>query len=153
SGFIPIVILAVNYDPIERGYVSSLSRPGGNITGVFYRQPELAVKQLELLTQAFPNATRLGTPSCLPRARGSNESPRADVAPRRRGCRVAAGGARADEADAAQRRADGICRGRSGSTSLDQNPPARSQGTRLDRWQHRPLRLSLGQRQPRAYGL
>jgi putative ABC transport system substrate-binding protein len=60
SGFIPIVILAVNYDPIERGYVSSLARPGGNITGVFYRQPELAAKQLELLTQAFPNATRLG---------------------------------------------------------------------------------------------
>jgi putative tryptophan/tyrosine transport system substrate-binding protein len=60
SGFIPIVILAVNYDPIERGYVSSLARPGGNITGVFYRQPELAVKQLELLTQAFPNATQLG---------------------------------------------------------------------------------------------
>jgi putative tryptophan/tyrosine transport system substrate-binding protein len=60
SGFIPIVILAVNFDPIERGYVSSLSHPGGNITGVFYRQPELAAKQLELLTQAFPNATRLG---------------------------------------------------------------------------------------------
>ena len=60
SGFIPIVILAVNYDPIERGYISSLSHPGGNITGVFYRQPELAAKQLELLTQAFPNASRLG---------------------------------------------------------------------------------------------
>jgi putative ABC transport system substrate-binding protein len=60
SGFIPIVILAVNYDPIERGYVSSLAHPGGNITGVFYRQPELAVKQLELLIQAFPNATQLG---------------------------------------------------------------------------------------------
>ena len=43
SGFIPIVILA-----------------GGNITGIFYRQPELAAKQLELLTQAFPNATHLG---------------------------------------------------------------------------------------------
>ena len=60
SGFIPIVILAVNYDPIQRGYVSSLTHPGGNITGVFYRQPELAAKQLELLTQAFPSATRLG---------------------------------------------------------------------------------------------
>jgi len=36
---------------------------------VFYRQPELAVKQLELLTQAFPNATRLGTPSCFARTR------------------------------------------------------------------------------------
>jgi len=60
SGFIPIVILAVNYDPIDRGYVSSLAHPGGNITGVFYRQPELAAKQVELLTQAFPNAIRLG---------------------------------------------------------------------------------------------
>ncbi len=60
SGFVPIVILAVNYDPIQRGYISSLAHPGGNITGIFYRQPELAAKQLELLTQAFPNATRLG---------------------------------------------------------------------------------------------
>src|SRR5262245_46383738 len=30
SGFIPIVILAINYDPIERGYVSSLAHPGLN---------------------------------------------------------------------------------------------------------------------------
>ena len=57
---IPIVIQAINYDPIERGYVTSLARPGGNITGLFYRQPELAAKQLELLTQAFPEKTRLG---------------------------------------------------------------------------------------------
>ena len=56
----PIVIQAINYDPIERGYVTSLARPGGNITGLFYRQPELAAKQLELLTQAFPEKTRLG---------------------------------------------------------------------------------------------
>src|SRR6266566_4934601 len=59
SGFIPIVILAVQYDPVERGYVTSLSRPGGNITGVFYRQIELAQKQLELLSEAFPERTRL----------------------------------------------------------------------------------------------
>ena len=59
SRSIPIVILAVQYDPIERGYVSSLARPGGNITGVFYRQPELAAKQLELLTQPFPEKSRL----------------------------------------------------------------------------------------------
>ena len=59
SRSIPIVILAVQYDPIERGYVSSLARPGGDITGVFYRQPELAAKQLELLTQTFPEKSRL----------------------------------------------------------------------------------------------
>jgi len=59
SRSIPIVIVAVQYDPIARGYVSSLARPGGNITGVFYRQPELAAKQLEILTQAFPEKSRL----------------------------------------------------------------------------------------------
>jgi putative tryptophan/tyrosine transport system substrate-binding protein len=59
SGFIPIVILAVQYDPVERGYVTSLARPGGNITGVFYRSLELAQKQLELLAEAFPERTRL----------------------------------------------------------------------------------------------
>jgi putative ABC transport system substrate-binding protein len=59
SRSVPIVIMAVQYDPIERGYVSSHGRPGGNITGVFYRQPELAAKQLELLTQAFPGKSRL----------------------------------------------------------------------------------------------
>jgi putative ABC transport system substrate-binding protein len=59
SGFIPIVIQAINFDPVERGYVSSLARPGGNITGLFYRQSELAAKKVELLTQAFPDRTRL----------------------------------------------------------------------------------------------
>jgi putative tryptophan/tyrosine transport system substrate-binding protein len=60
SRTIPIVIWANNYDPIERGYVKSLAQPGGNITGVFTRQPELAEKQVELLTQAFPEKTRIG---------------------------------------------------------------------------------------------
>jgi putative tryptophan/tyrosine transport system substrate-binding protein len=46
---VAIVMLANNYDPIARGYVSSLAHPGGNVTGVFYQQPELSVKQLELL--------------------------------------------------------------------------------------------------------
>jgi putative ABC transport system substrate-binding protein len=59
SRAVPIVIIAINYDPIERGYVTSLAQPGGNITGVFYRQLELAQKQVELLTQAFPDRTRL----------------------------------------------------------------------------------------------
>jgi putative ABC transport system substrate-binding protein len=57
---IPIVIQAINFDPVKRGYVMSLAKPGGNITGLSYRQPELAAKQLELLTLAFPERTRLG---------------------------------------------------------------------------------------------
>jgi putative ABC transport system substrate-binding protein len=57
---LPIVILAFNYDPIARGYVESLAHPGGNITGLFTRQPELAVKQLQLLVEAFPEKNQLG---------------------------------------------------------------------------------------------
>ncbi len=56
---VPIVMLADNYDPIARGYVSSLARPGGNVTGLFFHHPELAVKQLELLVDAFPGRTRV----------------------------------------------------------------------------------------------
>ncbi len=55
---IPIAMIAINFDPIARGYVSSLARPGGNVTGIFFRQLELAQKQLELLTQAFPDRTK-----------------------------------------------------------------------------------------------
>jgi putative tryptophan/tyrosine transport system substrate-binding protein len=57
---IPIVLLALNFDPIARGYVKSLAQPGGNITGIFARQPELAAKQLQLLAEAFPERTRVG---------------------------------------------------------------------------------------------
>ena len=59
SQTIPIVLVAVNFDPIARGYVASLARPGGNITGVVFQQLELAQKQVELLTQAFPGKTHL----------------------------------------------------------------------------------------------
>jgi putative tryptophan/tyrosine transport system substrate-binding protein len=58
---IPIVVIAVNFDPIARGYVKSLARPGGNITGVVFQQFELAQKQVELLTQAFPGRTRVAS--------------------------------------------------------------------------------------------
>ena len=56
---VPVVMLAINYDPIERGYVKSLAQPGGHVTGLFYRQPELATKQLELLVEAFPERRRV----------------------------------------------------------------------------------------------
>src|SRR5215813_13609968 len=59
SGSVPIVFIAINYDPIARGYVTSVARPGGNITGVFLRQLELAGKQVELLAQAFPDRPRM----------------------------------------------------------------------------------------------
>jgi putative ABC transport system substrate-binding protein len=55
SRTIPVVFVANNYDPIASGYVQSLAKPGGNATGIFLRQTELAEKQVELLTQAFPD--------------------------------------------------------------------------------------------------
>jgi putative ABC transport system substrate-binding protein len=55
----PIVMSVGNYDPLALGYIKSLARPGGNITGVFLRRPELAEKQVDVLAQAFPQRKRL----------------------------------------------------------------------------------------------
>jgi putative ABC transport system substrate-binding protein len=55
SQTIPIVMIAVNFDPIAGGYVSNIARPDRNITGLVSRAPELAAKQLELLVEAFPD--------------------------------------------------------------------------------------------------
>jgi len=56
---IPIVMIAVDYDPIALGYVAGLPRPGGNITGVFLQQLELTAKRLELLKEALPGVSRV----------------------------------------------------------------------------------------------
>jgi putative ABC transport system substrate-binding protein len=56
---LPIVVVAIDYDPIARGYVGGLARPGGNITGLFLRQPELTPKRVELLREVTPRLRRL----------------------------------------------------------------------------------------------
>ena len=56
---IPIFITAVNYDPLESGYVASLAYPGANITGVILRALEIIPKQLEILRELVPGANRL----------------------------------------------------------------------------------------------
>jgi putative tryptophan/tyrosine transport system substrate-binding protein len=55
---IPIV-LAVAFDPVSAGLVSSLARPGGNVTGISIQQPELIDKRLELLREVIPQLRRL----------------------------------------------------------------------------------------------
>ena len=50
---IPIVMVAIDYDPLARGYVTSLARPSGNVTGVFLQQVELAGKRLQVLKDGF----------------------------------------------------------------------------------------------------
>jgi putative ABC transport system substrate-binding protein len=55
---IPIVFAHVN-DPVGSGLVSSLARPGGNITGFSLMVPDLDGKRLELLKEAFPKVVRV----------------------------------------------------------------------------------------------
>jgi putative tryptophan/tyrosine transport system substrate-binding protein len=52
---IPTVMVAIDYDPLARGYVTSLARPTGNVTGVFLQQIELTEKRVQLLRSAFPD--------------------------------------------------------------------------------------------------
>lgn len=54
---IPIVMVAIDFDPLALGYVKSLARPTGNVTGLYLRQIELAAKRIEMLRDAFPKLT------------------------------------------------------------------------------------------------
>jgi putative tryptophan/tyrosine transport system substrate-binding protein len=55
---IPIVIMSVG-DPVGSGFVASLARPGGNITGLSTLAPEISGKQLELLKETAPKLSRV----------------------------------------------------------------------------------------------
>src|SRR5262249_48560369 len=54
TSVIPIVF-AIGTDPVGSGYVASLARPGGNVTGLSAQQRDLAGKRLDLLLQVVPN--------------------------------------------------------------------------------------------------
>ena len=55
---IPIVI-AQDTDPVGNGFVASLARPGGNITGLSRLAPELSGKQIDLLKEVIPSLSRV----------------------------------------------------------------------------------------------
>jgi putative ABC transport system substrate-binding protein len=59
AGGLPVVMLAVDYDPLAKGYVRSLSRPGANVTGLYFQSIELLGKRLELVKQAVPHLTTM----------------------------------------------------------------------------------------------
>jgi putative ABC transport system substrate-binding protein len=56
---IPIVF-TTGIDPVQQGFVSGLSRPGGNLTGAFFYTVALAPKRLELLNEVVPTASTIG---------------------------------------------------------------------------------------------
>jgi ABC-type uncharacterized transport system substrate-binding protein len=72
---IPIV-MAQDSDPVGNGFVASLARPGGNITGLSNQSSELVSKRLEILTEVIPKLSRLaifGTSSNRDNARELKE--------------------------------------------------------------------------------
>jgi putative ABC transport system substrate-binding protein len=75
---IPIVFL-VGDDPVRLGLVSSLARPGGNLTGVNFLTGELGAKRLELLRALVPAAARVA--ALVNPANPANESTLRDVVP------------------------------------------------------------------------
>jgi len=58
TGTIPIV-MAFDSDPVGNGFVASLARPGGNVTGLSALSPEISGKQLELLKEIVPKLSRV----------------------------------------------------------------------------------------------
>ena len=53
------VVMAFDSDPVGNGFVASLARPGGNITGLSSLAPELSGKRLELLKEIVPKLSRV----------------------------------------------------------------------------------------------
>jgi putative ABC transport system substrate-binding protein len=60
SSTVPIIV-ALDYetDPVASGWIASIARPGGNLTGVFLEQPEMSGKLLQLLKEGVPGLTKV----------------------------------------------------------------------------------------------
>lgn len=53
---LPVVFFNISSDPVTLGLVSSINRPGGNVTGATFDGPQLAAKRLDLICQLLPTA-------------------------------------------------------------------------------------------------
>ncbi|HEY3194755.1 MAG TPA: ABC transporter substrate-binding protein [Candidatus Dormibacteraeota bacterium] len=87
---LPIVFAAVG-NPVAEGLVTSLARPGGNVTGLSLVQQELVGKSLELLKQAVPEVSRVALllkPDAMPDRAKKDRLNAADVAARALGVRL-----------------------------------------------------------------
>ncbi len=77
---IPIVMTGSGSDPVKAGFVESLARPGGNITGVTSFSTELGGKRLEVLKEAVPKIARVAV-IYDPAAPGSAREVKEDLSP------------------------------------------------------------------------
>jgi len=57
---IPVIAIDLESDPIASGFVRSLARPGGNVTGVFLDFPDFSAKCLQLLIESVPTLSGVG---------------------------------------------------------------------------------------------
>ena len=88
---VPIVMVTVS-DAVGSGIVSSLARPGGNVTGLTFFNPELAAKRLELLKEAVPALTKAEVlERCESPERTSSSSNRASWSTSQSGSRAVPG--------------------------------------------------------------
>ncbi len=80
--------MAQDPDPVATGFVASLARPGGNVTGLSNLRPELSGKRLELLSETLPRLARLavvgtsttpGTPQSLKETQAAADGLRIQV--------------------------------------------------------------------------
>jgi putative tryptophan/tyrosine transport system substrate-binding protein len=56
---IPILMMAINYDPIALGYIDSIARPGANVTGLYFQHLELLAKRYGLFKEMLPFVRRV----------------------------------------------------------------------------------------------
>ena len=140
---IPIVMTTVG-DPVGPGFVASLARPGGNITGLTIQAPELIAKRLQLLKEAVPQVSRVAViwdPAIIHEVHGYQE---AEAAARSLGVRLLSTNiARAEDlepafATIAQDGADGLL--------VFENALTSNNGKRI-------VELALKHRLPGIYGL
>jgi putative ABC transport system substrate-binding protein len=85
------IVFAQAADPVASGLVTSLARPGGNVTGLSILGPELVGKGLELLTQALPGVSRVAVlwqPGALGERTEKDMLKEAEVAARALGVRL-----------------------------------------------------------------
>ena len=78
---IPIV-MAQDPDPVGNGFVASLARPGGNISGLSSLTAELAGKRLELLKEIIPNVSRVAVFGSSPNAGNARQLKETEIAAR-----------------------------------------------------------------------